>query len=338
MTFRVRPLDFPELRQDPLSGKWAVIATDRASRPGSDLFRDSETPLNFCPFCEGCEHFTTPEILASRNPGTSADGPGWRVRLFGNLYAAVRPGTASPIGSAIAPGVLAAGAHDVIAECAHHEQSLARVSLDNFRDLIRIWRDRLRMHRESRRYPFALVFKNSGTGAGASVEHSHSQILAMPVIPTNILHELANSRLWYAQHGSCIGCDTLRNELAASTRIVAANERTVAHGVWASCWPFEMSLWPRNHQSHFEAIEETDIDSLAELLKDVLDRLDRKLNNPAYNLVLHTAPLDSPPMPSYHWHLKILPRVTQPAGFEWGTGCHINPVAPEQAAEYLREA
>lgn len=337
MTFRVRPLDFPELRQDPISGKWAIIATDRASRPGSDLFRESDTPLNFCPFCEGCEHFTTPEILAFRSPDTLPDRPGWRVRLFANLYAAVRPGTPSPLGSPVAPGVLAAGAHDVIAECPHHEQSLARVPLENFRELIRIWRDRLRMHREARRYPFALVFKNSGARAGASVEHTHSQILAMPVVPTNIVEELSHSRLWHAQHGSCVGCATIRNELASGSRMVAANERMVAHCVWASCWPFEMSLWPRAHQSNFETIDDTDADALAELLRDVLGRLDRKLDNPPYNLVLHTAPLDASPLAEYHWHLKVLPRVTQPAGFEWGAGCHINPVAPEQAAEFLRE-
>ena len=180
-----------------------------------------------------------------------------------------------------------------------------------------------------------MVFKNHGAAAGASLDHSHSQLIALPIVPKRVFEEMEGARTYYSDNHECIFCDIIKQERAAEVRIIEEGEGVCALAPFASRFPFETWIIPQAHSSSFEEVE--NYDGLAQVLLGVLGRLDRVLEDPPYNFVIHTSPFGDANNAYYHWHLEIIPRLTKVAGFEWGTGFYINPTSPEEAAQYLRE-
>ncbi len=328
----------PEFRKDPVVGRWVIIATDRAKVP-HDFKQEPQAPSGgFCPFCEGNEDATPPEILAYREPQTSPNQKGWRVRAVANKFPALQvEGQLEKRGDGIYDFMNGVGAHEVIIECPTHETNLARLPVDNVREVLWVYRDRLVDLKKDPRLVHGLIFKNVGELAGASLEHSHSQLIVTPVVPISVWEEMAGSLEFYNYRGRCIYCDLIQQEMATESRVVMDTPDFLVFCPYASRIPFEMWILPKRHSSHFENIPHQGIQEMGMVLKTILSKLEIALDNPAYNYIVHTAPFDSNELAHYHWHLEIFPRLTRVAGFEWGSGFYINPVLPEQAAAFLRE-
>ncbi len=329
----------PELRKDPVVGRWVIIATDRAKRP-TDFVRESVVirGSRFCPFCYGNESKTPPEILAYRNNGGFRDTSGWQVRVVPNKFPALGiEGSLNRQGEGLYDKMNGIGAHEVIIETPDHRATLATLPPAQLESVLWAYRDRIVDLKQDRRFKYILIFKNHGAAAGATLEHTHSQLIALPVVPKWVVEEVTGARDYFAYKERCIFCDILRQEMSADVRLVAQNDLFAALSPFAPRFPFELWLVPKVHQSAFEESSREDLQQLAVLLKDMLGRLDVVLDHPAYNYVIHTSPVPEHLNDYYHWHLEIMPKLTNLAGFEWGTGFHINPTSPEEAAKFLKE-
>jgi UDPglucose--hexose-1-phosphate uridylyltransferase len=328
----------PELRKDPIVGRWVIIAPDRAKRP-EDFTHEFKTSTDrFDPFMEGNEESTPPEILAYREPGTEPNGPGWRVRVVPNKFPALQiEGNIDKRGDGMYDLMNGVGAHEVVIECPHRETNMAELSVDNIREVLWAYRDRLVDLKRDPRLVHGLIFKNKGAAAGASLEHSHSQLIVSSVVPITVWEEMAGSLEFYNFRGRCIYDDMIQQELANGSRIVLDTPGFVVFCPFASRFPFETWIVPKQHSSHYENIPRQGIEELGMVMKTVLCKLRTALDDPPYNYVLHSAPFDSTDLPHYRWHIEIFPRLTRVAGFEWGSGFYINPVMPEEAAEFLRD-
>ena len=328
----------PELRKDPVVDRWVIIAPDRARRPIRIL---NEAPIvsgELCPFCEGNESHTPPEILACRDPGTKPNERGWHVRVVPNQFPALQiEGDLDPQTKGMYQAMNGVGSHEVIVECPHHEISMANLPVDRIREVLGVYRDRLIDLKKDRRLVYGTIFKNVGLKAGASMEHSHSQLIATPILPATIQEEINGSCRYFDQFGRCVYCDMIQEELALRRRIVSDAPGFICFTPFASRFPYEAWIVPKSHASHYENIQQEELDELAMVLKKMLLKLDVALDKPSYNYIIHTSPFDAPMLPHCHWRMEIIPRLTQVAGFEWGTGFFINPMPPEDAAAYFRD-
>ncbi len=329
----------PELRKDPITGRWVIIASDRAKRP-SDFNPEPVRPKGngSCPFCYGNESKTPPEILAYRAEG-APNSPGWSVRVVPNKYPALGiEGELDRQGEGVYDKMNGIGAHEVIIETPDHQQSLANLPTKNIEDVLWAFRDRMLDLRKDDRFRYILIFKNHGEDAGASLEHTHSQLIALPIVPRSIREQVNGARQYFEYKERCIYCDIIRQELEAKVRVVSQNEDFVTLSPYAPRFPFETWIFPRRHEAFFEQSSPRNFENQAKAIKSLLTRTDTVLNCPAYNLVLQSSPLRDSQSEAFHWHIEYMPRLTRIAGFEWGTGFYINPTSPEEAARYLREA
>jgi UDPglucose--hexose-1-phosphate uridylyltransferase len=330
----------PELRKDPITGRWVIIATERAKRP-TDFVREKVEirGTGFCPFCSGNEAKTPPEILSYRTDGGSKNTPGWSLRVVPNKFPALGiEGTMNRQGEGLYDKMNGIGAHEVIIETPDHQLTLATMPLRAVEDVLWAYRDRILDLKKDRRFKYVLLFKNHGDAAGASLEHTHSQLIALPVVPKRVREEVNSAKDYYSYKERCIFCDIIRQEIEDGVRVIAENESFITIAPYAPRFPFEMWILPKTHQSAFEESQKFEFEQLAAMLKDMLSRLDRVLDYPAYNHIIHTSPIPEASNDHYHWHLEIMPKLTKMAGFEWGTGFYINPTPPEESAKFLREA
>ncbi len=228
------------------------------------------------------------------------------------------------------------GAHEVIIECPQAETNLSRLSVENIREVLWAYRDRMVDLKRDRRLVHGLIFKNKGAAAGASLAHSHSQLIVTSVVPISIWEEMTGSLEFYNYRGRCIFDDMIHQELRTARRVVLETDHYTVICPFASRVPFETWILPKQHSSHYENITKPSLDELGSVMKTVLTKLELALDDPPYNYMIHTAPFDVAELPHYHWHIEILPRLTRMAGFEWGSGFYINPVTPEDAAEFLK--
>jgi UDPglucose--hexose-1-phosphate uridylyltransferase len=335
---KLRGLPMPELRKDPIVGRWVIIATDRAKRPVAPKIEPLPGGNTLCPFCEGHEENTPHEILAYRDRASHTDGRGWRVRVVPNKFPALQiEGDLNKRGEGMYDKMAGVGAHEVIIECPFHEITMANLSEDNIREVLWVYRDRLVDLKKDQRLVYGMVFKNVGAAAGASLEHTHSQLIVLPIVPINVWEEMSGSLEFYNYRGRCIYCDMVHQEVSTEKRIVLDTPNFVSLAPYASRFPFETWIIPKNHNSHYENIQKTEVDELGTVIKTILLKLEHALDKPAYNYIIHTSPFDTQALPHYHWHIEVIPRLTRVAGFEWGTGFYINPVPPEQAADFLKE-
>jgi len=328
----------PELRKDPITGRWVIIATERAKRP-SDFVRERVEihGSGFCPFCYGNETKTPPEIIAYRSDGSTRDTPGWSLRVVPNKFPALGiEGGLNRQGEGLFDKMNGLGAHEVIIETPDHQKTLAMLPQRQIEDVLWAYRDRILDLKKDRRFKYILIFKNHGEAAGASLEHTHSQLIALPVVPKRVREEVDGALEYFNFKERCIFCDIIRQESESGVRVIADSPEFIAVAPFAPRFPFEIWIVPRTHQSAFEDSQKQEFEQLAAMLKDMLTRLDKVLDFPAYNYIIHTSPIPETPNEHYHWHLEIMPKLTKVAGFEWGTGFHINPTPPEESAKFLR--
>jgi len=330
----------PELRKDPIIGRWIIISTERGKRPSDFIVEKNHVRGGFCPLCPGNENTTPPEVLAySDQPGRAPNQPGWSLRVVPNKYPAlVIEGDLNKEGEGLYDKMNGIGAHEVIIETPNHNESFSQLPPERMVLVFHAFRDRIIDLSKDNRFRYVMVFKNFGAAAGASLEHSHSQLIALPILPRMINSELEGSLSYYRYKERCIFCDIIRQELRDGQRLVTENERFLAIVPFAPRSPFEMWVLPKRHSSSYLASDEATFAALAEIFSECMRRLDACIPDVPYNFVLHGAPLRSQPLEHYHWHFEIMPKLTMIAGFEWGSGFYINPVAPEDAARFLREA
>jgi UDPglucose--hexose-1-phosphate uridylyltransferase len=331
----------PDLRRDPIVGRWVIISTERAGRP-RDFYPAEparQPSASLCPFCPGQEALTPVEVLAYRPQGGGTNSPGWAVRVVPNKYPALQvEGDLGREGVGLYDRMNGVGAHEVIIETPDHKDMLADLPVKRVEDVLWAYRDRMVDLRRDMRFRYILVFKNHGAAAGATLEHTHSQLIALPVTPTSVLAEIDGCRTHYQQKERCIYCDIIRQEMSDQERVVAENPEFICVTPFAPRFPFEMWILPKRHAAYFEESQKTQFEMLAPILSESLRRMDRTLRRPAYNFILHTSPLHEKTGDYYHWHIELIPKLTPVAGFEWGTGFYINPVKPEEAAKFLRDA
>ena len=330
----------PELRKDPVTGRWVIISTERQKRPNTFQVQPAEAlGRDHCPFCAGRESLTPPEVLAYRHNGSSPNGPGWDLRVVPNKFPALKvEGGLEREGEGMFDRMNGVGAHEVIIETPDHEKTLASMSEAEIERVLYAFRDRIQDLKRDRRFRYILIFKNHGAAAGATLEHTHSQLIALPIVPDFVREEIDGARRHFTAKERCVFCDIIRQEVSAGTRVILESADLVALAPYAPRFPFETWLLPRHHSSRFEEAPRHEYDGLARALKSVLMRMDRTLERPAYNLIVHTSPFTDETADYYHWHIEVIPKLTKIAGFEWGTGFYINPTAPEEAARVLRDA
>lgn len=329
----------PELRKDPIYGRWVIISTERSRRP-SDFAPEERRPIGgFCPLCEGNEDRTPPEVLAFRDNGTPPNSSGWLLRVVPNKFPALRiEGDLDREGEGIYDKMNGIGAHEVVIETPQHSETLSTLPLRGVEKVLWAYRERMVDLRRDQRLRHVLVFKNYGSAAGASLEHSHSQIIALPIVPTRVREEIEGSKNYFLYKDRCVYCDIIRQELRQRKRVIAENSGFVSIAPFASRFPFETWILPKIHQTSYEQMQDSFYGQAAEILSDTLRRMRQVLDDPPYNYIIHTSSYPEQDRDYYHWHIEIMPKLTKVAGFEWGTGFYINPTPPEEAAEYLREA
>ena len=325
----------PELRIDPIVGRRVYVAEDRAGRPnsyvseslpGSEIVRHGGLAHDTdCCFCAGYED-ETPFASA-----TVTDSNGyWQVRVVPNKYPAVRLDE---------PESAAFGVHEVIIESSAHVLDVTALGVEHLATILDVFRDRLRHWSTDRRLKHAVVFKNSGFDAGASLEHVHSQLVALPYVPDAVEAELAGAERFFQLNQRCVFCDLVEREMQSRERLVVRQHGFAAFCAYAGRQPLETWIVPEDHAARFDWADDGQLHRLAIVLHEVLRRLHAVLPGAAYNLVLHSGPFLSRSERatlSYHWHWELIPRVANLAGLELGAGIYINPLSPEHAAERLR--
>jgi UDPglucose--hexose-1-phosphate uridylyltransferase len=318
-------------------GRWVIISTERARRPSDFPPRPVARRGGPCVFCAGQEDNTPPEVWALRHGGPD-NGGGWQVRVVPNKFPALRiEGELEPAGEGLYDRMNGVGAHEVIIEAPEHDTALDRLPPEHLAGVFRAFQARMVDLAQDPRLDYVMVFKNHGEPAGASLEHPHSQLIATPIVPSMVADELAGGLQHFRIKQRCIWCDVVRQERQGRTRLVHLEGGFLAVAPFAPRFPFETWILPIAHRSSFPDTTAGEIFALARVVGDVLRRMAVVLNDPPYNLMLHSAPLRTPALQHFHWHIEIIPKLTNAAGFEWGTGFFINPTPPEEAAAHLRD-
>ena len=324
----------PEVRIDPLTGLRAIVATDRAQRPGGELTVAPPAPVDPAsdPFAEGNEDQTPPELHAVRPGGGAANGSGWTVRVVPNRYPALEPEAADPEGDAqpaLFMALAARGAHEVIVNSPAPVVSLAELDVEQVQLAVEVWRERMRAQQDA---AYVHLFVNERVEAGATQPHTHAQLFALGFVPAIVARERERFGAYATRTmGGNLLEDLVQEEVRRRDRVVAIDDEAVLTCPYASRHEYALMLTPRRRRERFEDGGPTG----ATLLHDALSRLRRRFGtSPPLNLWIRTAPRDAE---RFCWRIDIVPRLTQEAGLELGTGMHLNTVAPERAAAELRE-
>jgi UDPglucose--hexose-1-phosphate uridylyltransferase len=322
---------YPRIHLDPVSGRAVFVAPDRADRPLDQPGSTASVAVETCPFCAGNEHLTPPDVVRA----TDAAGS-WQARIVPNRYPlahdlpqASRSTPAKPGGDRAAHGI-----HEVVIESPRHERSILAIDPGSWEIVWRLCRERLAMLSTRPDLAWATIFKNSGPRAGASLEHVHSQLVAIDFVPATIRDELASVE------AAPNTFETLVREAEAEGRVVESSGNLVALCPPAPRQPFETWIVPRHDAESFTSASDDDIAAVAFLTRALIGRLGRVVPGTDYNWWLHQAPFahaagSAATTGGYRWHVEIMPRLAQLAGFELGTGCHITTLAAAESASML---
>ena len=327
----------PELRQNPITKQWVIVATERAKRP-HELVKKAEdvkpipSYVEQCPFCPGNERLTPPESMQLMRDGK------WQVRVVPNRFAALaRDGDLTRDLNGLKVVVNGVGHHEVIIETPDHSKTTALLSVSEVEMILDSYKQLYLNIAKDTRVEQITVFKNHGLAAGTSLEHPHSQLIATPIIPPDIRRRMEEALRFYDVHGQCIFCKVLADELAEEVRIIHQTEYFVSFIPFAALTPFSLWIYPRRHMASFPETKPEELRDLARMLRLILAKLYHGLGNPDFNYIVRTAPCENRYLRYYHWYITIVPRLTRTAGFELGSGMYINPTIPEANAEFLRD-
>lgn len=348
-----------EIRIDPIvSTQSVLISTARAKRPHqeeSSLSRDLREYVETCPFCRGNEGNTPPASLQVPAAGE------WNIRIVENRYPILDDDPLIPgLPTVTQQAIEGYGYHEVIIDHPNHGIALHQMSEQHLAQLLSVYRDRMQtLYTAGPRIKYVLVFKNFGKAAGASMPHSHSQVIAMPIVPHNVQDEVQCSQTFYQKNGTCIFCTLINEALSLETTtynresgrirqnyktskyVIEEGEKFIAIKPFASRYEWEVHILPIKHQSNFLEITPEELDDLSRVLRLTMARLEAVLGEVQYNYFLHSVPYvknNSEFADSYHWHIEICPRTSIPSGFELGSGLFVNTISPENAAAKLRQA
>jgi|UniRef100_A0A7C6AA89 UDPglucose--hexose-1-phosphate uridylyltransferase len=333
-----------EVRRDILTDTWVIVRTENTEIPLNH--RQPAKPCPVCPFCAGNESNTPPEIFSIRREATGPNQPGWQVRVVPDKNPVLRvEGDVVRVGIGIHDKVSGIGANEVIIETPEHIKNFHLLDANQIALVFKTYQARIIDLYRDKRLRYVMIFKDYGALAGASgIEHTHSQLIALPATPQKIKNELARAKGYFEYKERCLACDLINFELTDQKRVVLETSHFVVITPYASRFPFEIAIYPKRHSYTFENTTWEEIANLGEVMKRIGQALYEVLLDPPYNYVLHTAP-NLLPIPGYwatirddfHWHIEIIPRIKRMDGFEWGSGFYINSIAPEIATAKLKE-
>ncbi len=323
----------PEIRRDPVSGRWTIVASTRNERPSDFASGKISKSEKNCPFCPGNEEETPPEIYCVKSSKENA----WRLRVVPNKYPALIPSAGAECleSEGLYRKMEGIGNHEVIIETPDHFRQMHEMEEDNIAEVFECFALRIREIKKDKKIKYIMIFKNYGRHAGASLAHPHSQLIAMPMVPMRVEGELEGAKTYFSQKNSCVFCDIIKEEMTFKKRIIEENDSFIAINPYASRFTFETWILPKKHLSHLEYTDKNDFKNLAKVLKSTLQKINHSLGDTSYNILIHTMPVQENASDFYHWHIEIMPKFSHMAGFEWGTGFYINTVSPEKAAEIL---
>lgn len=338
----------PELRRDPIIGRWVIIATERGKRP-SDFLKTQLEPSDdsrACPFCEGNESLTPPEIYSLRKSATKPDKPGWEVRVVPSISPFLNiKDDLDRHGSGLYDITNGVGAHEVIIATPKHDSDAFTKDLTQIEKLTEVMIRRIKELKKDQRLKYVLLFKNHGKAAGGgNLSHQHLQLIATPATPKRVKEELVGSKQYFEYKDRCVFCDMIKQELELRERVFLDIDGFLAINPYCSRFPFETWILPKKHSCDFDTMTTLDVKNFAKIFQLTLTGMAKTLGDFPYNIILHVAPFRRRKKQGYwetieedyHWHIEIMPRLTQVAGFEWGSGFYINPTPPEDACKFLK--
>jgi len=335
----------PTLRRDPITGRWVINPDSPKEQPSGLVEMQKILPEGICPFCEGNERYTPPEIFVLRDKNRPKNGPGWEVRVVPNTSPALKVELDLDRRAERMYDLMnAMGAHEIIIETPKHIANLADLEVGQVKKVVETYKERIADLKKDERLRSIFIFKDYGEKTSSSIKHTHSQLIAVSVTPKNLKEELKGAKEYYDYKERCVFCDMIREELYLEKRVVSSNPDFIAIAPFASRFSHEVWILPKKHAVDFENMSLAQSENFAFLLKDILLRLKIFLNDPPYNYILHSGPNRTRRMgeawktldEDYHWHLEIMPRFGRAHEFEWGTGLYVNPITPEEAAANLR--
>lgn len=338
----------PELRRDPIIGRWVIIATERAKRPGDFRVETIEPSMEKCPFCKGNEAKTPPETIAIRPKGSKPNSPDWSARIVPSISGFLNPkGHLDRHGKGLYDLMSGVGVHEILIMAPEHTGSVHIISESQIAKSVELLIQRIKQLGRDDRLKYALVFANHGKVAGGSnLGHMHLQIIATPVTPKRVKEELTGSKRYYDYKERCVMCDMIKQELKADKRVICKIDGLVAISPFCSRFPFETWIMPVEHSCDFDKMKKPTIKNLGQIYTQVFAKMNKVLGNFPFNMILHTAPFRHKNKKGYwesieqdyHWHIEIMPRLVQVAGFEWGSGFYINTMSPEDACNAIKDA
>jgi len=336
----MRSFKMSELRRDPIGGRWVIVNTDHPSRPEDFEHETHSWRGGICPFCYGNEALTPSEIDSIRDPNTSPNTSGWQVRIVPNKFPALQiEGDLDRRGVGIYDMSNGIGAHEILIETPYHNKDISDLTNQEIENIISMLCRRALDLAKDKRFKYIMVFKNYGPAAGASLEHPHTQTIALPMIPKNVMEEIRGAQNYFEYRERCIFCDIIRQEMQEKERIILENKYFLSFCPFVSRFPFEIWIIPKKHSIYFCHMPAEEIPPLASILKDTISRVRSVFtSSPAYNFIIHTSPVNGDGgFEGYHWHIELMPKLTRVAGFEWGSGFYVVSTPPELAAQYLKE-
>lgn len=329
-----------ELRRDPIGGRWVIVDTDHPNKPQEFEYEPHTFKGGVCPFCYGNESMTPPEIEAFRDPNTSPNTSGWQVRVVPNKFPALQiEGELGRRGVGMYDMSNGVGAHEVLIESPYHQKDISDLTNEEVEKFLSMYCRRAIDLVKDKRFKYIMIFKNYGAAAGASLEHPHTQMVALPMVPKNAMEEIRGARHYFDYRDRCIFCDMIRQEREEKERIILENKYFLSFCPFVSRFPFEICIIPKKHNSLFCHIASEEIPALATILRETIIKLKTVFPHVSYNFMVHSSPINGDTDTDYyHWHIEFMPKLTRVAGFEWGSGFYIVAIPPELSAKYLREA
>jgi UDPglucose--hexose-1-phosphate uridylyltransferase len=329
-----------EIRRDPVIGRWVIMDTDHPAKPEEYEYEAHTYKGGVCPFCYGNETMTPPEIEVIRDPSTSPNTSGWQVRVVANKFPALQiEGELERRGLGIYDLSNGVGAHEVLVETPYHEKDTPDLLNSEVENFLSMYCRRALDLVKDKRFKYIMVFKNFGAAAGASLEHPHTQMIALPMIPKSVLEEIKGAHDYFEYRERCIFCDIIRQEEGEGERIILENKHFLSFAPYASRFPFEIWIIPKKHNEFFCHMSKEEIPSLAAILRETIAKIKCIFPHLSYNFIVHSGPVNTDvAVEGYHWHIEFMPKLTRVAGFEWGSGFYLVSTPPELAAKLLKEA